>query len=91
MKLLIMKSPPLLCHLLPLRAKYLPQHPILEHSQPMFLPRCKRPSITYSYITGKITVLYISFFIIWTANWKTEDSGLDGIKHSPSLPVILIS
>ena len=30
----------------PLRPKYLPQHPILEHPQPMFLPQCERPSFT---------------------------------------------
>jgi hypothetical protein len=38
----------LLCSLLhsPLRPKYPPQHPILEHPQPMFLPQCERPSLT---------------------------------------------
>jgi len=59
MKLFTVQYPPLICYLLPLRAKYLPQYPILENPQPMFLPRCELPSIT---ITGKITVLYISFF-----------------------------
>ena len=29
-----------------LRPKYIPQHPILEHSQPMTLPQCKRRSFT---------------------------------------------
>jgi hypothetical protein len=38
-KLLAMQSSPLPCHLVPLRSKYLPQHP-----EPMFLPRCERPS-----------------------------------------------
>ena len=72
MKLFIMQSPPLLYYLLPLRAKYLPQHRILEHPQSMFLPRCERPSITHSYvITGKITVLYISFLIY--LDYKLED------------------
>ena len=35
------------------RPKHLPQHPILEHSQPMFLPQCERqvshPCKTQSY------------------------------------------
>jgi len=32
--------------LVPLRPKYLPQHHILEHHQPMFLPQTDRPSFT---------------------------------------------
>ena len=38
----------LLCSLLPcpLRPKYPPQHPILIHPQPTFLPECERPSFT---------------------------------------------
>jgi hypothetical protein len=30
----------------PLRPKYPPQHPILEHPQSLFLPQCERPSCT---------------------------------------------
>jgi hypothetical protein len=41
-----MLSSPLPCYLILLRFKYLPQHPILEHPQPMFLPQCDRPSFT---------------------------------------------
>jgi hypothetical protein len=33
-------------HLVPLRPKYSPQHPILKHTQPTFLPQCQRPSFT---------------------------------------------
>jgi hypothetical protein len=33
-------------NLVPLKNKYSPQHPILKHPQPMFLPQCKRPSFT---------------------------------------------
>jgi len=32
------------CYLVPLRPKYSPQHPILEHPQPTFLPQCQGPS-----------------------------------------------
>ena len=47
MKPLILQSSPLpLYYLVPLRHKYLPQHPVLEHPQPMFLPQCDRPSST---------------------------------------------
>ena len=31
---------PLPSHLIPPRTKYLPQHPILKHPQPTFLPHC---------------------------------------------------
>jgi len=34
------------CYLVPLRPKYLPQQPILEHPQPAFLRQCQRPSFT---------------------------------------------
>jgi hypothetical protein len=34
------------CHLIPLRLKYSPQHPILKYPQPTFLPQCERPSFT---------------------------------------------
>ena len=44
MKLLIVQSFPLPCYLIPLRPNYLPQHPILEHSRPTFLPECDRPN-----------------------------------------------
>jgi len=33
-------------YLVPLRPKLSPQHPILKHPQPMFLPHCERPSFT---------------------------------------------
>ena len=38
--------PPLPCHLVPPKPKYSPQHPILQHPQPTFLPQCQRPSFT---------------------------------------------
>jgi hypothetical protein len=37
-----MQSSPASCHLIPLRPKYSPQHPILKHPQPMILPRRQR-------------------------------------------------
>jgi hypothetical protein len=41
------RSSPLLCYLVPLRPKYAPQHPILKHPQPLFLPQCNRPNFTH--------------------------------------------
>ena len=43
-KLLIMHSSPLLCYLDPLTSIYPPQHPILKHPQPTFIPQYERPS-----------------------------------------------
>jgi len=37
---------PLPCHLVPLKPKYSPQHRVLKHPQPTFLPECDRPSFT---------------------------------------------
>jgi hypothetical protein len=46
MKLFIMQFPSTCCNLAPLWPKYLPQHSILKHPQPMFLTKCERPSFT---------------------------------------------
>jgi hypothetical protein len=39
MKLLIMQFPPISHHFIPPRSKYSPQHPVLKHTQSMFLPK----------------------------------------------------
>jgi hypothetical protein len=44
--LLFMQSFLFPCYLVPLRTKYLPQHLILQHPRPMFLPQCDRPGFT---------------------------------------------
>jgi len=58
-----MWSSPFPCHLVPLRPKYFPQHPILENPQAMFLPQIDGPSFTRINTTGKIMFLYNSIFI----------------------------
>ena len=45
-KLFIMQLPPLPCYHVPHKEKYSPQHPILSHPQPTFLPQYERPSFT---------------------------------------------
>jgi hypothetical protein len=37
----------LVCHFIPLRPKYLPQHPILKYPWRVFHTQCDRPSFTY--------------------------------------------
>jgi len=46
-------------YLIPLRPKYLPQHPILKHPQAMFVPQFERPSFTSIQKIDKIIVLYV--------------------------------
>jgi len=45
-KLLIMLFSSFVYYLLPPTLKYSPQHTILRHPQPTFLPQCERPSFT---------------------------------------------
>ena len=59
MKLFITHFSPVHYHLVPLRPKYSPQHPILKHPQPTFLPQCEWPSFTPIQKTGKFIVLRI--------------------------------
>jgi len=85
-ELFILQFSPLPSYLDPLRPKYLPQHPILKHPPPMFLPRCKRPSFTPIQNNRKsYSSLYLKLFIIGynfqtTSNttgemkWTYEDS-----------------
>ena len=46
MNRLITQSHSVPCYFVPLRPKYLPQHPVLSHTYRMFLPQCERPSFT---------------------------------------------
>jgi len=41
MKLITMQSPPVPYCFVPLRPKYLPQHPLVKQPQNMFLPQCE--------------------------------------------------
>jgi len=53
-----MQSSPQPCHLVPLRPKCLPQHPILEQPQPTFIPQCQHQVSSQPHKTrGKIMVL----------------------------------
>jgi hypothetical protein len=62
MELLIMYFSPLPCSLVPLRPKYSPQHPILKHPPPQFLPQCPRPSFTPIQNAVESTVYKIKMF-----------------------------
>ena len=68
--------------LIPLMPKYSPQHPLLKHPQPMFLPQCERPSSHPYKTTGKIIVLYILIFRYLNSKLEDKDSGPNDRKHS---------
>ena len=69
-KLLIMYFSPLPCHLVPVRLKYSPQHPIFKYPQPTFLPQCERPSSTPIQTRGKTKIIQILIYpwCPWLAN-----------------------
>ena len=46
MKLYITRFSPVFCYLAPLRPKHLPQHPIVDHSKPIFSPQPETPRWT---------------------------------------------
>jgi hypothetical protein len=59
-------------YVLPLRSKYLPHNPTLEHSS--FVPPSMWHTVSHPCkTTGKITVLYIFIFIFVVSKW--EDKG----------------
>jgi hypothetical protein len=66
-ELLIMSFSALPFYLVPLRRKYSPQHPIIKHPQPTFLPQCEDQVLHPYNTTGKIIVLYI--LIIYTTQF----------------------
>jgi len=81
--LLIMQSL-LPSYLIPLITKYLPQHPSLEHPQPMLLPQCER-QVSHPYRTvGKTILLYILIFMLFNNTLKDKDSAPNDSKHSLS-------
>jgi hypothetical protein len=62
--------------LVTLKPRYLPQHPIFDHTQPMLSPSREGPSFTPTYNNSKITVLYILIFTFLLTNGKPKHSGI---------------
>jgi hypothetical protein len=58
-ELLIMQFPPASHHFIAFRSTYSPNHPILEHTQFVFLSQCDWPCFTPYKTNCKIKVLYI--------------------------------
>ena len=90
-KHLIMQSLPIPFYLVPLRPKYLPQHPTLKHSKPMLLPQCGRPSFKPVKKTSKITVLYILSFVFLERNVQDKIFCTESKQAFPAFSLLLIS
>ena len=71
------------CYVVPLRSKYFPQHPILKHPQPTFLPQWERPSFTpIQNNRQNYSSLYLKSSHFLIANWKTKNSAPNDSKRS---------
>ena len=60
MKFIIVQTSPLSCYLVLLRSKYLPQHHILEHLLPVFLPLTSL--LTYNLSVTRMTSCFVYYF-----------------------------
>ena len=81
MKLLIMQFSPFSCCFLLLRPSYLlPQNPILQHPQPMFLSLGDQ--VSHPHKTRRILFLCVSICIFVDSKEKTKDSGPHDSRHS---------
>jgi len=66
---------PIPCYLVPLRTKYSPQHPILKHPRPTFLPHCQRPSFTpILYAPSSLTFIFLygAHIVFMCCVWISE-------------------
>ena len=79
------QRPQIPCYLVPHRPKYSPQHPILKHPQPAFIPQCQRPSFTPIQNRQNYCSLYLNFLIFSIAKWKTKDSAPNTLHPEPRL------
>ena len=66
------------CHLVPVRPKYLPQHPILQFPQLTFLPQCDSPNCTHAQIRGVKSFLKYIYIRGLDHFWNTN--GFRGVK-----------
>jgi len=59
-----------------------PQHPILKHTEPSFLPHCEQPSFSPIQKNRQNYNCIFEFSHSWIANQKTKDSAPNDSKHS---------
>jgi hypothetical protein len=73
MKLLVMQLSSTPCHLIPLRSKYSPQHPVLKHPQSMFL-RSVRHQVSHPHrLTRGILVLHVVILYVFGQQTRAQN------------------
>ena len=78
-------SSPLPYYFVPLRPRYLPQHPNLTDPRPTCFSLNVRDQVAHPHkTTHKIILLYTSIFHSWVADWKIKYSAPNNSKHSQS-------
>jgi hypothetical protein len=82
-KLVILQFPLIPCYLFRVRPKYLPQHPILEHPQSLFLPQSERPRLHFIIHFTKNINLYSGMFLktCYYTPLKDTESGAVVANH----------
>ena len=73
-----MQSSPLPCYLVPLRPKYSPQHPVLEHPK-LSSPLNVSDQVSHPHKTGKMIVMCNLIFIFLYS--KLEDESATNESH----------
>jgi hypothetical protein len=71
--------------------KYSPQHPILRHPQPTFVPQCQQPSFTPIQNKAKITVLCILIFVFLNSKLGHKRFSTEWYQVSPDFSLLLLS
>jgi hypothetical protein len=79
MNILCMQVSPASCYF-----KYSPQHPVLKHPKSVIFSYAQKRVLRPYKTRGKVTVLYILFFTLYTTDEKTKRSKLNGSKHFPN-------
>jgi len=81
-KFLVRQSSGLSCYFVPLKPKYLPQHPFLELPQPTFLPQSERPSFMSTKQHKKLQYCVFSSLYTPVVKRKTKDYAPNDSKYS---------
>jgi len=79
-------------YLVPPRSKYSPQHLVLKHPQPPFLPQCQRPSFTpIQYNRQNYSSIHILICIFLDSNLEDKRFCTEWQQAFPDIDLLLIS
>jgi hypothetical protein len=85
MKLLIMQFSPTSGHIISLRSKYSPQHPVLKHPQSMILPERSRSFSSIQNRKQNYNFVYSNFYV--SRQHTSRSQWPRGIRHELFSPV----